>query len=345
MPKKLSREVKDNTKKKIKRRKEYEGNFSSIVSTGSTLLDLAISGGRIRGGGLPGGILVEIFGPSGSGKTVLLCEIGGAIQRQGGINAFNDPESRLDKQFARMFDLHTKEIAYATPNTVSEVFKTLWEWEPEDTSKINGFLTDSLAALSTNMEMDNAEGDKMGTRRAKELSEGLRKAARRISDNNLLMVCSNQVRVNLEAGMFQEKYKTPGGEAVGFYSTVRLRTFNPKKIKQTETIAGKKVERVIGVTTHVEVYKNSVWSPYRKAPVTIIFDYGVDDIRENLQFLKTYTSSTTYMIGQTKLARSLEDSIRMVEEEELEDDLKDAVIELWQDIEDKFKSERKRKKR
>ena len=67
-----------------------------MISTGSTLLDLIISGTRVRGGGLPGGILVEIFGPSGTGKTVLLCEIGGVIQRQNGDVRYGDPEARLN---------------------------------------------------------------------------------------------------------------------------------------------------------------------------------------------------------------------------------------------------------
>jgi RecA/RadA recombinase len=102
---------------------EYDGDFGTVISTGSTLLDLAISGGRIRGGGLPGGILVEVFGPSGSGKTVLLSEIAGAVQRQGGSIMFKDPEARLNPQFAKLFGLELKEGDYSNPDTVNEVFK------------------------------------------------------------------------------------------------------------------------------------------------------------------------------------------------------------------------------
>ena len=78
-------------KPEVKKTAEYDGDDSQIISTGSTLLDLEISGGRVRGGGLPSGILIEVFGPSSSGKTVLLCEIAGAIQRQNGQVMFNDP--------------------------------------------------------------------------------------------------------------------------------------------------------------------------------------------------------------------------------------------------------------
>ena len=100
---KLSKQVKRTLKKGKKIKKKY--NLDVVISTGSTLLDLAISGGRIYGGGLPAGIVVEIFGPTGSGKTSLLCEIGGAIQRQGGILKYLDPENRFNPQFARIFDL------------------------------------------------------------------------------------------------------------------------------------------------------------------------------------------------------------------------------------------------
>jgi len=101
----------------IDEKKDYDGDFGTIISTGSTLLDLAISGGRVRGGGLPGGILVEAFGPSGSGKTVLLSEIAGAVQRQNGEIMFADPEARLNKQFAAMFGLDLKDDDYSRPDT------------------------------------------------------------------------------------------------------------------------------------------------------------------------------------------------------------------------------------
>ena len=91
--KKLVQQIIGASKLIRKEKKKYDGNDEVMISTGSTLLDLAISGGRKRGGGLPGGILVEIFGPSGCGKTVLLCEIAGGVQRQKGKIMFRDPEA------------------------------------------------------------------------------------------------------------------------------------------------------------------------------------------------------------------------------------------------------------
>ena len=328
-----------------KLKSEYDGEFTgNNISTGSTLLDLAISGGRVWGGGLPGGVLVEIFGPSGSGKTVLLSEIAGDVQRKGGEVMFKDPEARLNKQFAQIFDLDTTKMAYSTPNTVPEVFQAVRDWEVKNDSIINGIFADSLAALSTDMEMENKEGDKMGMRRAKEFSEELRKTCRILKESNYLMVCSNQIRENLDAGPYGLKYKSPGGEAIGFYASCRLRTLKPEKIKVRKKTQGKEVSRVIGVNVEVEVFKNSIWKPHRTAPVTIIFDYGIDDIRQNLQFLKDHTKATVYCIGPDRLSNSMEEAINIVEEDNIQERLRQEVILLWNDIERKFDSQRKPKR-
>lgn len=341
---KISDQIIQKAKKssKMKRRKKLEGNTEQMISTGSTLLDLAITGGRIRGGGIPGGILVEIFGPSGSGKTVLLCEIAGAIKRAHGEVMFKDPEARLNKQFAKIFDLDIDTIQYDTPNTVPEVFKPVRDWEPDNTKIINGVFADSLAALSTDMEMEDS--DKMGMRRAKEFSEELRKTCRIITKNNLLMVCSNQVRENIGV-KFGLKYKSPGGEAMGFYSSLRLRIIGASKIKKKIIVAKKEVFRVIGVEANIEVFKSSIWAPYRQALVTILFDYGIDDIRDNLQYLKTFKKLPFYEINENKVGKSIEDAIEVVEDADLEKELKEEVIDLWEFIEGKFKQERKPKKR
>lgn len=343
MARSLKDQLKDSVKVSPKKQEAFDGNTEIMISTGSTLLDLAISGERIYGGGLPGGILVEIFGPAGSGKTVLLSEIAGAIQRKGGEVTFFDPEARLNKTFAQTFDLDIDKMGYNIPDTVTELFESVRSSVPENNKQINGYVADSLAALSTNLEME--KGDKMGMRRAKEFSEELRRTCRVLQEKNLLMVCSNQVRVNQDAGMFGQKYISPGGESIGFYSSVRLRTFSPQKIKEKIMIQGKKVERVTGVKTLVEVYKNSVDAPYRTAEVIIDFQYGIDSIRTNLQYLKDYTSATMYQIGDLKLDRSMEKSIQMVEEGDLEDKLNKEVITLWYEIQSKFKKDRKKKKR
>lgn len=338
MKRTLGPQIVEHSRKTTEPRKEYDGT-NKVISTGSTLLDLAISGGRFEFGGIPSGILVEIFGPASSGKTVLLCELAGNVKRHGGEVTFWDPEARLNKQFAQLFGFKVGEVTYGTPNTVPEVFSPIREWDPKPSGVVHGVFADSLAALTTEQEMD--ERDQYGMRRAKEFSEQCRLTCRVLAQKDILMVCSNQVRQNLDAGPYGQKYKSPGGEAIGFYSSLRLRFASPQKIKTKRKISGKEHTRVIGVETDVEVFKSSVWEPYHKAPVSILFDYGIDDIRANLQYLKTNTSDTMYCIGNTKLSKSIEEAIQVVEKDGLDDELKEETIGLWNEIQKKFQIKRK----
>jgi len=327
---------------KLKRSRGLHGNIEKMVSTGSTLLDLAISGGRVKGGGIPGGIFVEVFGPESSGKTVLLAEIAGGVHRLGGDVMFKDPEARLDKKFAEIFDLHIDNIDYSVPDTVTEVFEPVRKWEPIG-SGINGIFADSLAALSTELEMGSE--DKMGTRRAKEFSEQLRKTCRIIKKKNYLMIASNQIRENVGAVAFEKKWVTPGGKGIPFYASLRLHMRSTSKMWKEINIHGKEVKRVIGIKTDVEVYKSSIWHPNRVAPLTIDFAYGIDDIRQNLQYVKDFTKNTTYMVRDMKMGQSLEKAIDVVEDKNLERKLCNQVIEVWTGIEKKFEKKRKKKVR
>ncbi len=342
----LARQSKPKLSEQMERRKPPKNepeHTSSIVSTGSTLLDLAISGGVFPTGGLPGGILVEIFGPSSTGKTVLLSEIAGAIQRRGGLVQFCDPEGRLNKQFALLFGLDVDAIEYSMPDTISEVFEPIRKWKPDPIDGVpHGIFADSLTALSTEMELDDK--DPYGTRRAKEFSEKLRMVCRGFVEHNILMVCSNQVRQNINAGPFEQKYYSPGGEAIGFYSSVRLRCSLRERTKKTRKIRGQEHSSVIGVKIEVQVFKNSIWAPYHTAPVHIRFDYGIDDVSANLQYIKTNTKQTKYGLGDLDLYSSLEKSAGAVEDDKLEGQLRQEVIQLWNEIEDAFSTDRKKRR-
>ena len=171
---------------------QNKGNFDCVVSTGCTLLDLEISGSRIRGGGIPSGIIVEIFGPSGFGKTALLSEISTSGQKRGGYVRLLDPEARIDKQYSKVFGMELDKTDYERPDTVKEVFDFIFGWKPNEPPEgaCNIVATDSLAALSSELEM-SAKGDKMAGRRiAKDFNEGLRKTCRLIKKNNWLISLS-----------------------------------------------------------------------------------------------------------------------------------------------------------
>ena len=244
-----------------------------------------------------------------------------------------------------MFGLVIKDENYKKPATVPEVFKAIRAWEPEGKRKvIHGIFADSLAALSTATELDNEDGDKMGMRRAKEFSQELRQTCRVIAEKNYLLVCSNQVRINVDAGPYGQKYTTPGGESVGFYASLRLRFNRAEKIKLKKKIAGKEESRVIGVEACIEVFKSSIWKPFHTAPVTILFDYGIDTIRDELQFIKDHTKNTVYTVEGRELSNSMEEAIKAIETDKLEAPLREEVITLWEHIENQFLQERKPKR-
>jgi len=314
-------------------------SMDSVVSTGSTLLDLAISGKRRRGGGVPGGIVIEIFGPSSSGKTAVLAELCTSAQLSGGSVKFLDPEARLDKEYARIYGMELSKEDYERPDTVEEVFSLIQKWNPSDSSKINIIGADSLAALSTELEV--TKGDKMGMKRAKEFSTGFRKTARLITKNNWIIACTNQIR----QGDYGET--TPGGMAIAFYSSLRLRVKQIDLIHKEIKLKDKKklLKKAIGIESSVFVKKSSIDDPYREVPIYILFGYGIDDIRGNLQYCKDMNENSTFICPDGKSYVSLSMAIQWVEKEGLEESLKAQTIDLWEEIESKFIIERKPKKR
>lgn len=322
-----------------------EVDFSKIVSTGSTLLDLAISGEVVRGGGLPVGIVVEVYGPSGSGKTTILSEIAGNIQANGGDVDFKDPEGRYDKRYAEVYGVELETKNYSRPDTVEELFEGIENWKPNIKKKgaFSAILADSLAALSTEMEMEGGDADAYGMARGKAFSKGFRKTCRKIANEDILMVCSNQEREGPK-GKF-----VPGGNAVPYYSTVRIRVaidYQGGKITKSIKFGekGTKFEEAIGIRSTCLIKKNTAGIPYRKAPICIIFNYGVDDIRANLQWCKDISGSDKYNCVDKEYS-IMEKAIEYIENNNLEDDLKNMTIDLWEQYQEAFKVDRKKKER
>lgn len=314
-----------------------EPNWGTMLSTGSTLLDLALTGTRVRGGGCPGGILIEVYGKSGSGKTSILSELGGSAQARGGEVTFMDTEARLDEEYAKTYGLCIPDGAYHRPDTVTELFEFMAAWNP-DPKFLNVFAADSLAALSTDLELE--KGDKMGMRRAKEFSEGLRKYCRLISEKNWLVACSNQVRQGDHGDV------TPGGKAVEFYASARISVNAQVKnrLVRKRKINGKEHERIIGIQSDCVVTKSSIDKPYRTAPIYIVFDYGIDDNRGNLQYIKDMTGANSYDVFD-KTYVSMDSALAYIEERNLEGRLRNATIDLWYEVEKKFQVTRKPKAR
>lgn len=308
-----------------------------LLSTGSTLLDLSISGSKVRGGGVPGGIIMEVYGRSGSGKTSILSELGGSVQSKGGQVEYLDPEARLDTEYARIYGMEIPKERYHKPDTVSEMFKIISDWKPKDPSKINMIAADSLAALSTELELE--KGDKMGMRRAKEFSEGLRKQCRYIEKNNWLIACSNQVR----QGDYGDT--TPGGKAVEFYSSLRISCNQLKPIeKEKKFRTGKIVKFITGIESMCKVTKSSIDVPYRMTPIFITFNVGIDNVRGNLQYLKDMLCLTKYKAVDMEY-QGMDQAIAHIEKHNLENDLREEVIDLWEEVQTMCTINRKKKVR
>jgi len=318
--------------------------FNHQISTGSTLLDLAISGDRIKGGGLPGGVIIEIFGPPSVGKTALAAEISAAVQskKNKGQVRFADPEARLDTEYSQIFGVDIREdfFDYHRPNTVSDLFDLIINWKPKDSERPNAFVADSLAALSTELELSE-KGDSMGMRRGKEFSEGFRKSCRMIADRDWLLVCTNQLRQS-QFGTF-----TPGGEAIKYYSSVRLSLFpgkphmitRKKRIKITGAEDSVDIETTIGIYTTVKVEKNSIDMPKRDAPIYIVFGHGIDDIRANLQYVKNMLKLNTYRAVDRNYV-AIADAIHYIEKNKLTEALKEETIRIWNEASEQLKEKR-----
>jgi len=325
-------------------------DMTKAISTGSTLLDLTISGRRRREGGIPGGIIVEIFGKPSSGKTALLSEIIASTQARDGSVKYLDPEGRLDLEYSRIYGVSLEKKDYYRPKSVRELFDThIKGWKPKNPDVINAIAADSLAALCSDLDLDG--GDKRGQQRAKLFSEGCRTTAIDIADNNWLIACSNQVRVG------EHGETVPGGNAIPFYASLRIRVDMVNKIEREITLKNKDeenkgdkrkdvtIKKVIGIESSCFIRKSSIDRPFRECSIYILFDYGIDTVRGDLQYIKDMTGNTVYDCCDGKTYMSLDKAINYVEENNLQEKLKNNVIELWNIIENKFQITRQPKVR
>lgn len=332
----LAEQIVEESKKEVKKKTPFR--FDKVIRTGSTLLDLCISGGRVKGGGIPAGVLMEIYGGSGSGKSSLLASICANAQNKGGDVDIQDPESRLDKEYMEIYGLLLSQagFSYSRPETVLEAFTHQRKWYKElRTDVINVSAIDAVAALSTELEMENDEGDKRGQKQAKDFSQNLRKAARILGGDNIVTIFNNQVRQG-ENGEI-----TPCGKAMEFYGSLRIRVQQKQMIDKTIKLAsGKEVKKIIGIESSCYVKKSTVDDPYRTCPLSIIFGIGIDDIRDQLQWYKDMTKETKYDVFNGKTYLAMDKAIQHIEENNLQKELRERTIDLWEEIEAKFDQKR-----
>jgi recombination protein RecA len=339
----------------------FHGDMQNTVSTGSTLLDLAISGKRKHGGGIPGGIIMEIFGSSSAGKSQLMGELCSSVQAQGGKVRLGDPETKFDPAYAARYGFNIGPDTIYIPDTPADVYKEIHNFVPTGNGIIDCIATDSIAALVAQAEMtpmdDEAKkkkkltedpliADKMGGMRPKEMHALIRKAARKLKKSSILCIFTNQLHDNMNA--YGSKGRVPGGHAVPFFATLRISLAMDKKIGEkigfareiTDAkgiITKKRIEheKIIGIETTATLVKNHIDDPFREAPLRIIFGYGFDDIGANLQWLKEVLALNTYL-AVDKDFTSLLDARKYIQENKKQAELREMVCHYWMEIEQKF---------
>ena len=292
-----------------------------VIPSGSILLDEALGIG-----GYPRGRIIEMYGPESSGKTTLALHAIAEAQKLGGIAAFIDAEHALDPQYAKALGVNIDELWVSQPDTGEQALDIAENLVRSGAVDI--IVIDSVAALTPQAEIEGEMGDSHMGLQARLMSQALRKLTGTVNKSNAILVFINQIRMKIGV-MFGNPETTTGGNALKFYSSVRL------EIRRIESIDSKSSEDSVGNRVRVKVVKNKVAPPFRKVELDIYFGKGISYTASLLDSAVKHgfidKKGAWFTQGDIKIGQGHENAVAFVENDpeyakKLEKQLRDMLF-------------------
>ena len=275
-----------------------------VIPSGSILLDEALGIG-----GYPKGRIIEVYGPESSGKTTLALHAIAESQKQGGIAAFIDAEHALDPVYAKNLGVNIDELWVSQPDTGEQALAIAENLVRSGAVDI--IVVDSVAALTPQAEIEGDMGDSHMGLQARLMSQALRKLTAIIGKSKCLLVFINQIRMKIGV-MFGNPETTTGGNALKFYSSVRM------EVRRIESIDAKGGEDAVGNRVRVKIVKNKVAPPFRKVELDIMFGKGISAIASLLDAAVKHgfidKRGAWFTAGEDKIGQGRENAIAFLEQ-------------------------------